>query len=381
MTGWKPSRPILMTVDPIGGVWNYALDLCRELGHCEIALASMGKPLTKGQRAQVEELAHVELFESDFKLEWMDDPWRDIAAAGDWLGNLVETIRPCLVHLNQFAHGALAWNMPCLVVGHSCVYSWFQAVKGRPPEDDWREYKSMVSRGLRGANRVTAPSRWMLSSLVKAYGEFAAAEPIYNGRSAGDFVPIMKEDFILTAGRLWDEAKNIAVLDAIAARQSWPIYAAGENTGPNGAQIPLEHLRLLGRLDAATLAQWMGRAQIFILPARYEPFGLSVLEAALAGCALVLGDIPSLREIWHDAALFVGPDNAEEIAAAVAALIADAHWRNRLAHRARNRALAFTPLRMAQAYMALYREMLSLPRSRAGARAESFSQIDTRYWP
>ncbi len=32
------------------------------------------------------------------------------------------------------------------------------------------------------------------------------------------------------------------------------------------------------------------------LPARYEPFGLSVLEAALSGCALVLGDIPSLRE-------------------------------------------------------------------------------------
>ena len=34
------------------------------------------------------------------------------------------------------------------------------------------------------------------------------------------------------------------------------------------------------------------------LPARYEPFGLSILEAALSGCALVLGDLPSLRELW-----------------------------------------------------------------------------------
>lgn len=381
MTGWKPPGPILMTVDPVGGVWSYALDLCRELNGCEIALASMGKHLTQGQRAQLEELAHIQLFESAFKLEWMTDPWSDIAAAADWLGNLAECIRPSLIHLNQFCPGALAWNAPCLVVGHSCVYSWFRAVKGRHPGDDWRKYKIMVSRGLRGAARVTAPSRWMLSSLAEHYGDFAAAEPIYNGRSASAFVPLVKEDFILTAGRLWDEAKNIAALDAIAARQHWPIYAAGENTGPSCEHIDLENLRLLGRFDTATLAQWMGRAQIFILPARYEPFGLSVLEAALAGCALILGDIPSLRELWQDAALFVPPDNAGEIAAALAALVADTPWRNQLARLARNRALAFTPQRMAQGYMALYQEMLSRPRSSAGARAESFRQIDSRFWP
>ena len=42
----------------------------------------------------------------------------------------------------------------------------------------------------------------------------------------------------------------------------------------------------------------MARASIYALPARYEPFGLSILEAALSGAALVLGDIPSLREVW-----------------------------------------------------------------------------------
>ena len=52
---------------------------------------------------------------------------------------------------------------------------------------------------------------------------------------------------------------------------------------------------------------WLRRATIFALPARYEPFGLSALEAGLAGCALVLGDIP-MREVWHDAAMFVPPE-------------------------------------------------------------------------
>ena len=63
----------------------------------------------------------------------------------------------------------------------------------------------------------------------------------------------------------------------------------------------------------------IARAAIYALPAHYEPFGLSILEAAMSGCALVLGDIPSLREIWGDAAVFVHPDNRDAVARCLAA--------------------------------------------------------------
>jgi glycosyltransferase involved in cell wall biosynthesis len=306
----------------------------------------------------------VELFESDFKLEWMDVPWDDVGAAGDWLGDLAVHCAPSLIHLNQFSHGALDWGAPCLVVAHSCVYSWFQAVKGRLPGAQWKKYQHMVSRGLSGADRVTAPSQWMLSALERNYGGFAAAQPIYNGRDSTGFVPRVKEDLILTSGRLWDPAKNIAVLGTAAAKLDWPIFAAGEIIGPHGEGRSLANLQLLGRLGAVDLGRWMGRAAVFILPAYYEPFGLSILEAALAGCALVLGDIASLREIWQDAALFVPPDDAEGIAATLALLIADAPLRKALSCKARERALEFTPERSARAYLALYEEMLSMPRSK-----------------
>ena len=75
-----------------------------------------------------------------------------------------------------------------------------------------------------------------------------------------------------------------------------------------------------------------------MLPARYEPFGLSVLEAALSGCALVLGDIASLREVWQDAALYVPPDDAGALTAALARLIAEPELRHSLATSARKRA-------------------------------------------
>jgi glycosyltransferase involved in cell wall biosynthesis len=105
------------------------------------------------------------------------------------------------------------------------------------------------------------------------------------------------------------------------------------------------------------MAAWFSRAPIYALPARYEPFGLSALEAGLAACALVLGDIPSLREVWDDAALFVPPGDAEALAAALNGLISDTPRRRALASRARLRALQFTPRRMATAYLQAYREV------------------------
>ena len=147
------------------------------------------------------------------------------------------------------------------------------------------------------------------------------------------------------------------------------------------AAVEFAAIHALGSLNGEGIGKWLAARPVFVSTAIYEPFGLAVLEAALAGCPLVLSDIPTFRELWHDAALFVPPDNADEIAAALAALMADAPRRNQLARLARNRALAFTPQRMAQGYMALYQEMLSRPRSPAGARAESFRQIDSRFWP
>jgi glycosyltransferase involved in cell wall biosynthesis len=111
---------------------------------------------------------------------------------------------------------------------------------------------------------------------------------------------------------------------------------------------------MLGRLGAAELAEWYARAAIYALPARYEPFGLSALEAAHSGCALVLGDIPSLREIWGDAAVFVTPDDSRALEAALRELIADPEFRERKASAAYEHAMQYTPRRMAAGYLEAY---------------------------
>jgi len=350
-----------MTADAVGGVWTYALELCAGLSGAgvQMILAVMGRRLTASERAAARRIPALELHESEFKLEWMENAESDVAQSADWLLELEDRGAPDLIHLNGYAHGALPWNAPCLVVGHSCVYSWFDAVRHRPPDATWQSYKRMVGTGLHLAERVTAPSRFMLSALRIHYGDFAAAKPIYNGRAAGALSACEKEPLILSAGRLWDEAKNIAVLAKAAEKIPWPIYAAGDDSAPGGKTIALPGLCRLGLLDGAALARWLGRAAIFAAPARYEPFGLAILEAAIAGCALVLGDIPSLREIWRDAALFVSPADSDEIAAALRALIENPSRRAALAARARRRAAEFSPERMTVAYLRLYESLLA----------------------
>jgi glycosyltransferase involved in cell wall biosynthesis len=85
---------------------------------------------------------------------------------------------------------------------------------------------------------------------------------------------------------------------------------------------------------------------------------LTPLEAALSGCALVLGDISSLREIWEDSAVFVHPDDTEQLAGVLQHLISDDRLCNRLAERAHTRAKEFSADRMVNNYLSLYDEVI-----------------------
>jgi glycogen synthase len=374
-----PIERILMTTDTLGGVWTYALELacalCRR--NIQVALATLGGPLNAAQQTAARSIQGLTMFESQFKLEWMEEPWADIRRAGEWLLRLEEATQPDVIHLNSYVYGALPWSAPSLVVGHSCVLSWWEAVKGGAAPEIWARYRHEVARGLQAADLVLAPTQAMLSALERHYGCFTRSCVVPNGRDPALFRPGVKEPFILAVGRLWDEAKNVAMVDKVAPLLDWPVYIAGEDRHPAGGQVRYRAIRALGRLGPSALASWLARAAIYALPARYEPFGLSILEAGLAGCALVLGDIPSLREVWGDAAVFVPPDDVDAFAAALQTLIRDPARRAELRVWARTRALQLTPQRMLTGYLAAYQELLQA--RRRGWRKRSRDTQDEGY--
>ena len=358
-----PVRHILMTTDTVGGVWTYCLELARALEPfgIQISLATMGAPLSPAQIGELCTLPHVEVFESSYRLEWMENPWSDVQKSGQWLLELEERLWPDVVHLNGYAHAQLGWQSPCLVVGHSCVLSWFEAVHGAAAPSQWDRYRKEVRSGLKAADLILTPSKWMLEQLRRHYGPFQAQQGvIHNARRPDLFPPGEKGQYIVSVGRLWDEAKNIAAVARVAKSLPWPVLVAGSPMHPEGGTVQLANVRHLGVLGSTDLARTLSRSSIFILSAKYEPFGLSALEAALAGCALVLGDIPSLREVWGEAACFVRPDDEEQLLGTVQELIRDETRRKSLARQARRQALQFSPDRMAKKYMAAYSHLSAM---------------------
>ena len=358
---------VLIVGDTVGGVFTYVTELAAGLAAREVetAIVLMGRRLSLDQRRALREARVDRVFASDFALEWMEEPWRDVERAGEWLLSVERDVGPDVVHLNGYAHGALRWNAPVVVVAHSCIVSWFEAVRGHEPPSEWDRYRAAVRGGLAGASAVVAPTRAMLDALVRHHRPEAQTLVIPNGRSASR-VRCTKEPFVLAAGRLWDEAKNVEALDSVAPVLDWPVLVAGD-APPLQARPHRTHL--LGRLGDAALQERLARASIFAAPARYEPFGLAPLEAALARCALVLGDIPSLREVWGDAAAYAAPDDHDALASTLTRTIRDERLRGRLAEAAHRRAQRYAPDRMVDAYLDLYERLATeaLDREPVGA--------------
>jgi glycogen synthase len=364
---------ILMTTDTIGGVWNYCIDLSRHLQRFDasVYLVSMGGPLSKAQRTAVSSLENVTLFESHYKLCWMRDPWRDVEAAGNFLLSVAEDIKPDIIHLNDFPHGNLPWDCPVLMVGHSCVFTWFEAVKGTRPDETWNRYHTSVKAGLLAADLVVAPTRAMLNGLKHHYGPLPQTTVISNGSDAEHFYTATKMPYIMSAGRIWDDAKNIQALLRAAPQIRWKVFLAGNHLHPDGSEKPVEPLKALGQLSTAEIAHLYAKASIYVSPAFYEPFGLSVLEAAMSQCALVLSDIESLRETWDGVAIFIPANDPDALASAVNALIEAPQRRDRAAKLARQRSFAFSADRMAQAYHSCYQTLHAIEQGKVELPCES----------
>ena len=93
-----------------------------------------------------------------------------------------------------------------------------------------------------------------------------------------------------------------------------PRVPCAGRTGPPSRRAPS---RRSAASTMAHVARHLARQPIFVSTALYEPFGLAVLEAAQAGCALVLSDIPTFRELWDGAARFVPARDDGALACAI----------------------------------------------------------------
>lgn len=350
---------ILMTTDTIGGVWTFTIDLIKALRcyNVKVLLASLGSSPSTHQEEEVREIPYVEFVSSCFKLEWMEDPWKDIELAKLWITALADNFNPDVIHLNSYTFNPTIFKAPSIITGHSCVASWWRAVKSERLPLSWNKYYRLVQEALQSADLVTAPSGYMMKSLIYFYGPLKKNEVVYNAGDPDSFSSNQeKEMMVFSMGRLWDDAKNMKLLIESAASLDLKVIIAGHNN--IDPKTISEKILFTGQLCKKEVSSWLAKASVFVLPSLYEPFGLSALEAAYSGCALILSDISSLREIWGDAALYFNPRSSFDLTNKINYLVNNDELRKQLASKATNQSKQYYPKHMANMYYKLYNDLL-----------------------
>lgn len=367
----NPVSRVLMSTDSVGNPWTLALELGRafEERGIELVLVALGRKLSDEQRRSAWNVSTLTLHEQPLRAEWMADPWDDVHQAGEILLSLEQRYAPDIVQLGSYAHAALPFRAPVVLSAHACVLCFWQATHGVPAPMEFDTYREHAAAGLRAAQAVVSSTQCLLDQLAHYHGPFAGGRVIRAGCASELFSPDAKEDLVLSASRSWDGPRNLGLLSQAAERVAWPILVAADDTRPPGDVPRVDHdpmgIHRLGRLSRAALAEHLGRAAIYALPGSVDPTGLSVLEAALSGCTLVLGDTPYLRELWSDAALFCDSEDTEALVAAINGLAANAPRRQALAQAAYERAHSCSLSRSAEAHLSLYEELLSARTSKA----------------
>lgn len=362
-------RHVFMTADAVGGVWPYALDLARGLAGegVRTMLAVLGPAPDIDQRATATAVPGLNLVHADLPLEWLALSGAVVEAAGAAVSAMARNSGADIVHLNTPALGSEGgFEVPVVAAAHSCVATWWSAVKTGPMPNDFSWRAALVRRGYANADAVIAPSMAFAAATQAAYGLQVPPETVHNGRSlpAGEPGGGLG-DFVFTAGRLWDEGKGMAVLDAAAGRIATLVVAAGPISGPHGQSIPFSRMRALGRVDEAEIGRRLQARPVFVSPSLYEPFGLAVLEAAQHGCPLVLSDIATFRELWGGAAVFTPPGDEAALADALQRLMLDPELRHALGVAALERSRRYTAEAMVDRTLTVYRGLLAGRRAAA----------------
>ena len=363
------SRRILMTLDAVGGVWRYAMELgeaIKPLGYHTLFVGFGLKP-SLAQTMEAQRIGDLEWLPQP--LDWLADDERDLDGIGEAIESLASDQAIDLIHLNLPSQAAnLSSRRPVVAVSHSCVVTWWQAMRSEPLPSDWLWKKRLNETGFANSDAIVAPSESHAALLRSCYSLPLEVSVIHNAMAA-DLGGGPKEPFVFAAGRWWDESKNARLLDQAARAAAWPIRMAGSTHSPSGQTVELLHAEHLGELSYGTLLDQVRRAGIVVSPSLYEPFGLLPLEGARAGAALALADIPTYRELWEDCALFFAPTEPDALVAVINRYAEDPMVREEMGRRAVRRSQTFTPHNQAAAMASLYDFHLAPARSRRAGGA------------
>jgi len=224
-------------------------------------------------------------------------------------------------------------------------------------------WKLLLWASAHRSRRLIAVSEATRADLVRVYGLPAGRIDVVHHGVGPEFFALDRthtEPFVLSVSTLHPH-KNLDRLIRAYARQKrdWRLVIAGMRGFFAAALDAL--IRELGVEDSVQLTGWIpreellqlyARAQAFVYPSTFEGFGMPVLEAMAAGLPVACSDIPPLREVAGDRALFFDPLREDAISGALDRIVSDDTLRAQLTEAGPQRARGFTWERAARETLA-----------------------------
>ena len=325
-------------------------------------------------------IAHLQELEPALRVFWPGEEYRDfslaspqallLAEGGDgwrehFLPRVLRNEGIELYHVPQNGLGLPA-RKQCrqIVTIHDLIPYLFPETVGR---GYLKEFLSEMPRVLEQSDRVIAVSECTKRDICRIFDYPAAQidviaeapEPFYRP-PVPDTSPLPRtaygvtKPYIFYAGG-FGQRKNVkALINAFALlcrEQNLPqdLVIAGRRQKEHDESEALaaalgigDRVIFPGYLPVADMAEFYGRADLFVYPSFYEGFGLPPLEAMACGCPVLAARSSSLPEVLGDAAAYCDPLDTVDIAAQMAHILSDGDLRAGLRTRGLQRAAAFS---------------------------------------
>ncbi len=220
------------------------------------------------------------------------------------------------------------------------------------------------------ASAITTPSIHLKDLIIKSFDNKIYKKPfriIPNGILPENFNPQQKEKKILVVTRLFKRKGVQYVIEAMQGIKDYELVICGE--GPYRKELEelisgleLDNVHMLGYVDEQKLIHEYETASIFVFPSSSESFGMVLVEAMAAQCAIITSKTSACPEVVGDCALFVELEDPQDIRSNIIKLIEQPQLREDIARKGRERAIEkFTWQSIAKRYEDLYKKTLAGP--------------------
>ncbi len=228
-------------------------------------------------------------------------------------------------------------------------------------------YKKVINHAIYKSQKIITPSVFVKGEILKNFNinpskivvTYEAAEEEYFKSQSPK-----KENFILYVGnayphknlnKLLDAMQNVkdAKLILVCPRDVFSSRLNSEITKRN-LQKSVE---LKGYLQPKELSNLFQKAQAYVFPSLSEGFGIPGLNAMASGIPLIASDIPVLREVYGDGAIYFDPKDPKDIAEKISHVLSDDKIKPELIKKGKTQAQKYSWQKMAKETLAIYENL------------------------